>query len=106
MQGRLVSQSINLDRTVISSRMGVGDGGGRHKEGGMRVVTLEAASGTGLPMERGVVAVIEVATAVVIVPAAKEAEFEGDSSRCGASYTFSRTIGSMTGIRCMTSCVG
>ena len=39
-------------------------------------------------MERGMVAVIEVATAVVIVPAAKEAEFEGDSSKCGASHMF------------------
>ena len=101
-----MSQSINLDRTVISSRMGVGDDGGRHEEGGVGVVTLEAASGTGSPMERGMVAVIEVATVVVIVPAVKEAEFEGDSSRCGASHTFSRTIGSTTGIRCMTSRVG
>ena len=101
-----MSQFINLERTVISSWMGVGDGGGRHKEGGVGVVTLEAASGTGSPMERGMVAVIEVATVVVTVPAAKEAEFEGDSSRCGASHTFSRTIGSTTGIRCMTSHVG
>ena len=92
--------------TVISSWMGVGDGGGRHEEGGVGVVTLEAASGTEALMKRGMVAVIEVATAVVIVPAAKEAEFEGDSSRCEASHTFSRTIGSTTGIRCMTSHVG
>ena len=49
---------------------------------------------------------IEVATAVVIVPAAKEAEFEGDSSGCGASHTFSRTIGSTIRIRCMASHVG
>ena len=86
--------------------MGVGDGGGRHEEGEVGVVTLEAASGTGSPMERGMVAVIEVATAVVIVLAAKEAEFEGDGSGCGASHTFSRTIGSTTRTRCMASHVG
>ena len=35
--------------------MGVGDGGGRHEEGGVGVVTLEAASGTGSLMEREMV---------------------------------------------------
>ena len=50
-----MSQFINLDRTVISSWMGVGDGGGRHEEGGVGVVTLEAASGTGSLMEREMV---------------------------------------------------
>ena len=35
--------------------MGVGDGGGRHEEGEVGVVTLEAASGTGSLMEREMV---------------------------------------------------
>ena len=39
--------------------MGVGDGGGRRKEGKVEVVTLEATSGTGSLMERGML-VLEV----------------------------------------------
>ena len=49
---------------------------------------------------------IEVATAVVIVlAAAKEAEFEGDRAADVGPIT-RRTIGSTTGIRCMASRVG
>ena len=52
--GRILYQVSDLN---ISSRMG--DGVGRRDDGEMGVIALEAASGTGAVVERGMVVMIE-----------------------------------------------